>query len=96
MFKLRVGCCPVDPNPETDEPGSEPSADSMIEEPNRPGFGIQDLPNPGVAASVRRAVALLPAGQSRLLVAAAVIQASLGLLDLLGVALVGLLAAIAV
>ena len=86
----------MDPNPETDAPGAEPVADLVNGGGNRPGFGVQDLPNPGVAASVRRAVALLPPGQSRLLVAAAIIQASLGLLDLLGVALIGLLAAIAV
>ena len=85
----------MDPTPEP----AEPAIDSADEQPailvNRPGFGIQDLPNPGVAASIRRAIALLPAGQSRLLLAAAAIQASLGLLDLLGIALVGLLAAIA-
>ena len=86
----------MDPNPETDAPGAEPVADLVNSGGNRPGFGVQDLPNPGVAASVRRAVALLPPGQSLLLVAAAIIQASLGLLDLLGVALIGLLAAIAV
>ena len=93
---LRVGCCPVDPTPEPDKPETSPADEQTAILVNRPGFGVQDLPNPGVAASIRRAIALLPAGQSRLLVAAAAIQVSLGLLDLLGIALVGLLAAIAV
>ena len=63
----------MDPTPEPEEP----AIDSADEQPailvNRPGFGIQDLPNPGAAASIRRAIALLPAGQSRLLLAAAAI-----------------------
>jgi len=86
----------VDPTLELEEPAIDPADEQPAILVNRPGFGIQDLPNPGVAASIRRAIALLPAGQSRLLLAAAAIQASLGLLDLLGIALVGLLAAIAV
>jgi len=86
----------VDPTPESEEPAINPADEQPAILVNRPGFGIQDLPNPGVAASIRRAIALLPAGQSRLLVVAAAIQVSLGLLDLLGIALVGLLAAIAV
>ncbi len=77
-------------------PADSPAAETPGHEPDRQGLGVADLPNPGVIASVRRAMSLLPPGQSRLLVAAASVQVSLGLLDLLGIALVGLLAAIAV
>jgi len=67
-------------------------------EPDVPhrGLNVVDFESPGVIPSVRRAVRLLPAGKRRLLYAASVIQISLGLLDLIGIALIGLLAAVAV
>ena len=68
------------------------------QEPDVPhrGLNVVDFQSPGVIPSVRRAVRLLPAGKRRLLYVAAGIQISLGLLDLLGIALIGLLAAVAV
>ena len=75
----------------------EPSAhEPEVQNGENQRFGVADLPNPGVVPSVKRALALLPPGQTRLLFAAAAVQLSLGLLDLFGIALVGLLAAIAV
>ncbi|MDO8733443.1 MAG: ABC transporter ATP-binding protein [Actinomycetota bacterium] len=76
----------IDPDPlETQEP----------DVPHR-GLNVVDFQSPGVVPSVRRAVRLLPAGKRRLLYVAAGIQISLGLLDLIGIALIGLLAAVAV
>ena len=60
------------------------------------GLGAADFPNPGVPAALRRSIHLLPAGKRRLLFVAAAFQISLGLLDLIGVALLGLVAAVAV
>ncbi len=60
------------------------------------GKSIQDFEDRSVAASVRKAIDLLSPGKRRLLFIAAGIQISLGLLDLLGIALVGLVAAVAV
>ena len=64
--------------------------------PNRGGKSVVDFERDTVSNSVRKAVRLLPPSKRRLLLAAAVIQVSLGLLDLLGIALVGILAAVAV
>jgi len=47
-------------------------------------------------SAVRRSLDLMPAGRRRLFILASIVQISLGLLDLLGIVLVGLLAAIAV
>ena len=60
------------------------------------GLGAADFPNPGVPAALRRSIRLLPPGKRRLLFLAAGFQLSLGLLDLIGVALLGLVAAVAV
>ena len=61
------------------------------------GKSAEDLAaGASVATAIRAAVHLLPAGKRRLLFLAAAIQVSLGLLDLLGIALVGLVAAVAV
>jgi ABC-type multidrug transport system fused ATPase/permease subunit len=62
----------------------------------RAGKGVQDFEPEGVWLSVKRSMALLPESRRRLFVLATVAQVSLGLLDLLGIALVGLLAATAV
>lgn len=69
--------------------------------PNEPdnshnGLSVADFDNPGVFTSVRQAVELLPREKRKLLFLAAAIQVSLGLLDLIGIALVGLVAAVAV
>ena len=60
------------------------------------GLNVVDFESPGVLPSVRKAVDLLPPGKRRLLFLAATVQVSLGILDLVGIALIGLLAAVAV
>ena len=75
------------------EPAAESSADDLDA---RRGKGVQDFDSGGIVASVKRSLSLLPESRRRLFVLAAVVQISLGLLDLLGIALVGLLAAVAV
>jgi ABC-type multidrug transport system fused ATPase/permease subunit len=60
------------------------------------GKGIDDFHQRGILASVKKGISLLDAGKRRLLIFAAILQVSLGLLDLLGIALIGLVAAVAV
>lgn len=64
--------------------------------PDPGGKSVVDFPSQGIPASARRAVGLLPPPKRRLLFLAAAGQISLGLLDLLGIALVGVLATVAV
>ena len=67
-------------------------------EPDVPhrGLGVTDFTSPGLISAVRKAVSLLPGRKRRLLFFAASVQISLNLLDLLGIALIGLVAAVAV
>lgn len=74
---------------------SSPSS-SSDELETREGKGVADFESAGILASIRRSLALLPANRRRLFVLAAIVQISLGLLDLLGIVLVGMLAAVAV
>ena len=62
----------------------------------RRGLGVADFAPASIQSAVRRAIRLLPPGRRKLLALAAAVQLSLGLLDLLGIALVGLLGAVAV
>lgn len=68
------------------------------QEPDVPhkGLNVVDFQSPGVLPAVRKAVALLPPSKRRLLFLASGVQISLGMLDLVGIALIGLVAAIAV
>lgn len=75
---------------------SEDSPGASASVPDRGGKSVQDFAPEGAWKAVRRSIALLPSGRRRLFVLAAAIQVSLGLLDLVGIALVGLLAATAV
>lgn len=70
----------------------------QTQEPDVPhrGLNVVDFDSPGVVPAVRKAVDLLPPGKRRLLFLAAGVQISLGILDLIGIALIGLVAAIAV
>lgn len=72
--------------------------ESPSQEPDTPhgGLNVVDFPKPDLVGSVRQAVRLLPPGKRRLMLIAAAAQISLGLLDLVGVALIGLVAAVAV
>jgi ABC-type bacteriocin/lantibiotic exporter with double-glycine peptidase domain len=63
---------------------------------DRGGKSVQDFAPEGLLPAVKRSMALLPRRRRRLFVLASAIQVSLGLLDLLGIALVGLLATVAV
>lgn len=74
---------------------SDSPSDALAEVPDG-GKGVQDFAPEGVQRSVRRSLALLPPRRRRLFLLAAAAQVSLGLLDLLGIALIGLLAATAV
>ncbi len=67
-------------------------------EPDVPhrGLNVVDFESPGVVPAVRKAVALLPPSKRRLLFLASAVQISLGILDLIGIALIGLVAAVAV
>ena len=60
------------------------------------GLQINDFQNPGPVASVRKAITLLPKDKRKLLFLASAAQLSLALLDLIGIALIGLVAAVAV
>jgi ABC-type multidrug transport system fused ATPase/permease subunit len=60
------------------------------------GLSLEDFTSPGILWSIRKATRLLSPGKRRLLFFAAGIQISLGVLDLIGILLVGLLAAVAV
>lgn len=74
----------------------EPSTDAASEaHSDRGGKSVQDFTSEGVRPAVRRSLALLPARQRRRLLLAAAIQVLLNVLDLIGIALIGLVAAIA-
>jgi ABC-type multidrug transport system fused ATPase/permease subunit len=75
----------------TDAP-DDAQQDSVID---RGGKSVQDFQSDGILVAVRRSLALLPKRQQRRLFLAAGVQVSLNLLDLLGIAMIGLLAAIA-
>ena len=60
------------------------------------GLNVTEFSNPGVWRAIRKAIQLLPSKKRRLLLLGAGIQVSLGTLDLIGVALIGLVAAVAV
>ena len=75
---------------------AEPSVDDAPEESSdRGGKSVQDFQSEGVRTAVRRSIALLAPRQRRRLVLAAGVQVSLNLLDLIGIALIGLVAAVA-
>jgi len=75
---------------------SDEAPDASGEFVDRGGKSVQDFSPEGIWLSVKRSMRLLPPARRRLFLLAAAVQVSLGLLDLLGIALVGLLAATAV
>ena len=74
---------------------SDEAPDASGEFVDRGGKSVQDFSPEGIWLSVKRSMRLLPPARRRLFLLAAAVQVSLGLLDLLGIALVGLLAATA-
>lgn len=75
-----------------DSPASDAASGDLVD---RGGKSVQDFTSEGVRSAVRRALALLPLRQRRRLLLAAAIQMALNLLDLLGIALIGVVAAVA-
>ena len=70
----------------------------LIREPEHPSGSLNhaDFGRPSVIWAVRKTISMLPDGKRWVLFLAAGFQISLGLLDLLGIALIGLVAAVAV
>ena len=70
----------------------------VVQAPDNPhnGLNVVDFAPPGIFWSIKKATTLLNPGKRRLLFFAAGVQISLGILDLIGILLVGLLAAVAV
>lgn len=60
------------------------------------GKSVQDFQSEGIVSAVRRSLRLLEPGRRRLFLLASAIQVSLGVLDLVGIVLVGLLASVAI
>ena len=67
-------------------------------EPNNAhgGLSVSEFTSPGIRTAVRQSIHLLPASKRRLLYLGAAAQVSLGVLDLIGIGLIGLVAATAV
>ncbi len=67
-------------------------------EPDNPhnGLNVVDFPKPSIIGGISKSISMLNPGKRRLLYIVAGIQISLGILDLIGIALIGLLAAVAV
>jgi len=60
------------------------------------GLGVTEFAPPSVLWSIRKSIRIMEPTKRRLLYFAAIIQVSLGILDLIGILLIGLLAAVAV
>jgi len=67
-------------------------------EPDNPhkGLNVVDFPKASILGAINKSISMLNPGKRRLLYIVAAIQISLGILDLIGIALIGLLAAVAV
>ena len=72
------------------------SVEASEPENDHGGLGIDDFQQRTIKESLKEAISLLPKSKRRLLYIAGGIQLSLGLLDLIGIALIGLVAAVAV
>ncbi len=72
-------------------PGSTPEPDR-----SHNGLNVVDFPDPSILGAINKSISMLNPGKRRLLYIVAGIQISLGILDLIGIALIGLLAAVAV
>ena len=74
----------------------QPSAEEPDELLSREGKSSADFTSQGTYRAVKRSLELLPSSRRKLFVLASAIQVSLGLMDLVGIVLIGLLAAVAV
>ena len=75
---------------------SEPEVFPEESQPSNGSLNHVDFGKPSLIWAVRKGTNLLPEGKRHLLYIGAGVQLSLGLLDLLGIALIGLVAAVAV
>lgn len=75
---------------------SDPKLTTSAPDNRHGGLNVVDFPKPSLVTSVRKSVHLLQPQKRRLLYVATAFQVSLGLLDLIGVALIGLVATVAV
>ena len=85
--------------PESERPLSESDVGfevTLAPENAHNGLGMTEFTPPSVVWSIRKSVRMLEPTKRRLLLLVAIIQVSLGLLDLIGILLIGLLAAVAV
>lgn len=74
----------------------QPSVEEPDELLSREGKSTADFTSQGTFKAVKRSLELLPRSRRKLFVLASAIQVSLGLMDLVGIVLIGLLAAVAV
>ncbi len=72
--------------------------DLRTQDPDAPhrGLSVQDFHRTSLWWSVRKAISLLPRGKRKILYLAVTVQVSLAVLDLVGIALIGLVASVAV
>jgi hypothetical protein len=75
---------------------ADPESTSVELQNETGSLNYADFGKPNLIWAVRKGISLLPEGKRHLLYLGAGVQLSLGLLDLLGIALVGLVAAVAV
>lgn len=74
----------------------EPTLDDHSQENTQVGLNVVDFPAISIRTAIGKSIAMLNPGKKRLLYLAAGLQLSLGFLDLIGIALIGILAAVAV
>lgn len=75
---------------------TEPELPTQAPDTPHGGLNVRDFEKTSLWWSIRKAISLLPRGKRKLLFLAAGIQVSLALLDLIGIALIGLVASVAV
>ena len=75
---------------------SEPDLQTQEPDTAHRGLNVQDFQKTNLWWSIRKAISLLPRRKRKLLYFAAGIQISLAILDLIGIALIGLVASVAV
>ena len=75
---------------------SDPELQTQEPEVSHRGLNVDDFTKTRLTWSIRKAISLLPQGKRRLLYVVSAIQVSLAVLDLIGIALIGLVASIAV
>lgn len=75
---------------------SDPDLQTREPDTAHRGLSVQDFQKTSLLWSIRKSVSLLPPPKRRLFYAAVTVQVSLAILDLIGIALIGLVASVAV